>query len=209
MKEKINFTKEIEFENNIGEISSISLEMNYKYDNNKVDGEFILEGTYKTNRLSINKDNFNYSIPFTYEIKENIDESTLSANITDFTYKTELNSLILDIEYKIEADIKPLEEEELDRFLEEKEEIDVVDIREEKLEPVKEINYEERLKEQLSSSEDKYITYHVYVVTNEDTIEGISNRFKISIDDIKKYNDIEEIKFGMKIIIPYEYEENN
>ena len=51
-------------------------------------------------------------------------------------------------------------------------------------------------------SEDEYITYHIYVCTDTDTLETIANKFKVSIDIIKNYNTVDNITAGLKLIIP-------
>lgn len=50
--------------------------------------------------------------------------------------------------------------------------------------------------------EEKYITYHVYVCEEDDTFESISEKFKTTKDEIREYNDIDDIEYGRKIIIP-------
>lgn len=50
--------------------------------------------------------------------------------------------------------------------------------------------------------EEKYITYHVYVCEEDDTFESISEKFKTTKEEIREYNDIADIEYGRKIIIP-------
>ncbi len=50
--------------------------------------------------------------------------------------------------------------------------------------------------------EEKYITYHVYVCEEDDTFESISEKFKTTKEEIREYNDITDIEYGRKIIIP-------
>ena len=45
-------------------------------------------------------------------------------------------------------------------------------------------------------------TYTVYIVRENDTIESITQKYSISIEKVKEYNDLSEIKKGDKIIIP-------
>lgn len=49
---------------------------------------------------------------------------------------------------------------------------------------------------------DTYVTYHIYIVKNEDNIDNICTKYKVSKEDIALYNNIEEIKPGTKLIIP-------
>ncbi len=56
--------------------------------------------------------------------------------------------------------------------------------------------------EKLEKREDEYITYHVYVASEYDTLESISTKFKIDKEIIKNYNSFDSINPGMKLIIP-------
>ena len=51
--------------------------------------------------------------------------------------------------------------------------------------------------------DNEYKTYKIYIVKEEDSIEQIIEKYKVSIEEIKKYNEISELKKGDKIIIPY------
>ena len=57
--------------------------------------------------------------------------------------------------------------------------------------------------ENFDSSEDKYISYYVHIVRENENIEGISMKYNISLEDLKEYNNMDEITLGSKIIIPY------
>lgn len=270
MKETLKYNKEIEFENNISEISSISLECTYNEDDQRASGVFQVEGSYKSFELEDEED-FRYELPFQKEL-DNFKENSLNIEINDFNYEINANKLIIDIDYTISYEEKDyLDEEELNRFLEEhevdvisfkeetpppeeeakenedevrlieevsleKEEIVVeekntenvsdvtdeieIETKEEREEPMiveeKQVNDEEKkektpeenerlIEDTLLSNinqEEKYITYHVYVCENDDTLEGISKKYNLSINEIIEYNNVEEIKGGMKLILP-------
>lgn len=53
-------------------------------------------------------------------------------------------------------------------------------------------------------SSDTYVTYYVYIVKESDTIDTILNKYEVTKDSLALYNQIEEIKPGMKLIIPNE-----
>lgn len=246
MKETLKYNKEIEFENTISEIASISLECTYNEDNRNANGVFLIEGSYKSFEL-FDEESFRYELPFEKQI-DNLKESTLSIEINDFTYEINANKLLIDIDYTIsyEKDEDYLDEEELNRFLEDHE-VDVISFKEEKTEepeneeevrlieevPVAESsdNYEDERNKEMTleetninieavddnedkdrliedtilsniSKEEKYITYHVYIVENDDTLESISKKYNVSINEIIEYNNIEELKGGMKLILP-------
>lgn len=49
---------------------------------------------------------------------------------------------------------------------------------------------------------DTYVTYYVYIVKEDDTINSIMDKFNVSKEEIANYNDISDIKKGTKLIIP-------
>lgn len=60
----------------------------------------------------------------------------------------------------------------------------------------------------INEREDEYITYHVYICTDYDTLNSIADKFKVSVEILKNYNNIDNIASGMKIIIPSSNDEN-
>lgn len=50
--------------------------------------------------------------------------------------------------------------------------------------------------------ESEYVTYHVHLVKENETIEQIISMYNVSVDYLKEYNEITEIKVGDKLIIP-------
>ena len=230
MKKIINFTDDIEFRNNIYEISSISLEREFEATENDISGTFIITGSYRGHEISLNQESFTKKIPFSYHFEEPMDKETITMEVDDFTYEIDQNKLCVEIEYEIEGDKMMFDDErEFDKFLE-NHEVELVDfkddIKEEKEEekPIIEENVEvcEQEKEEekqeknedrevkvdteimdtLTGGENTYITYHIHVCDESDTLEYIANKYKISIDVIKDYNSIDNISVGMKLIIP-------
>lgn len=232
MKKIINFTDDIEFRNNIYEISSISLEREFEATENDISGTFIITGSYRGHEISLNQESFTKKIPFSYHFEEPMDKETITMEVDDFTYEIDQNKLCVEIEYEIEGDKMMFDDErEFDKFLE-NHEVELVDfkddIKEEKEEekPIIEENVEvceqekEEEKEKQEKNEDRevkvdteimdtltggentYITYHIHVCDESDTLEYIANKYKISIDVIKDYNSIDNISVGMKLIIP-------
>ena len=57
-------------------------------------------------------------------------------------------------------------------------------------------------KNQLNADNNKYLTYFVYKVKEEDTINYIKEKYKVSVDDLSDYNDLEKFGPGVKLIIP-------
>lgn len=50
--------------------------------------------------------------------------------------------------------------------------------------------------------DDEYVTYHVHLVKENETIEQIITMYNVSVEYLKEYNEITEIKVGDKLIIP-------
>ena len=60
----------------------------------------------------------------------------------------------------------------------------------------------------IKDDRDEYITYHVYICTDYDTLNSIADKFKVSVEILKNYNNVETITSGMKIIVPASNDEN-
>ena len=78
MKELVNFNGELEFRNNIFEISSISLESEYEVCPDKISGVFLVSGSYRGHEISLNQETFNKKLPFEYVFKDKMVEDTVS-----------------------------------------------------------------------------------------------------------------------------------
>ena len=231
MKKIIPFTKDIKFNTKIYEISSISLENTLVVEeDNQIDGEFIISGDYKINDSSINTEPFIYSLPFDIDLDSIYDMDKLKVDIDDFKYEI-INEQVLKI--KIDVLIEGEEKEDIineitpdviieerknekEEVKEEKEEIEEESAemrKEENLfeevdENIKEVSKEENIKatsifENFDKTDEKYVSYYVHIVRENDNLDSIASKYNINIDEIKKYNNIDQITLGNKIIIPY------
>lgn len=54
----------------------------------------------------------------------------------------------------------------------------------------------------LSSSEETFSTYYVYMVRETDTIESIIDKYQTTKEELQNYNDLTNVKVGSKLIIP-------
>jgi len=108
---KIPFEQEIEFKTNVNEITKMSLEHDYNINDGVVLGNFYISGEYRVYEVSVTKEPFNFTLPFTVELRDDIKNGTLEFNIEDFSYEIlENKKLKVNIEYSLQAEIK---EEEL------------------------------------------------------------------------------------------------
>ena len=59
----------------------------------------------------------------------------------------------------------------------------------------------------LFDKEEKYITYKVHIVRDTETIDEITTKYNVSKEELEKYNDLNNIVLGTKIIIPISNEQ--
>lgn len=183
MKNIIPFKHETIFKTNIDEIVSISLENTLSFKNNTLYGEFIISGEYKET-IDSEKESFLLKLPFEEPIDEKYDTQNATIDIDDFYYEIR-NDKVLFVSIDVALD---------------------------KLEIKEEIPEERNIVEDTFSnsliSDDAYVEYNVYILRNQDTIETILEKYNTSIEILKEYNDLDNLKIGDKIIIPESYESN-
>lgn len=208
----IPFTKDVKFKSNIAEILSVSLEHDYTANETEVLGNFTISGEYKVHEVSVNKEHFEYVLPFSVNMTNKIDTNSVNFEVQDFTYEViDNDTLRVNIEYSINADelkeeeplFKQVEEPTLDNLLDE---ID----REVEEEPKEEINEERDISEEtkdtilnnINDSDDVYVTYHIHEMKETDTVESICLKYNTSDSILGEYNDLSTLTLGDKIIIP-------
>lgn len=211
MKKKVTFEKKIDFPTMIGEVSAISLEQDLKFiDESNIEGDFLLTGKYKFSEASRVEEDFSYKIPTEIALTEKIDLNTSSIEIADFYYEIENDYTMV---CHIELDIEGVEiideetEEEIrecdgDNLVEEEVEVPVLNVEGDNEKKV-DMN---SLFSNLSDDNDTYGTFIVYIVRQNETINSIIEKYKVSLEDIEKYNDVKEINIGTKLIIPLKNE---
>lgn len=111
MKKVVPFTKTITFRTMIAEITNIELKHNLKLNSdNEVDGDILVDGTYKMTDASQIEEEFHYKLPFTISIDSKYNSDDLEITIGDFYFE-----IINEEELKINVDIdlNGLEEKEI------------------------------------------------------------------------------------------------
>lgn len=214
MKKIIPFKKQLTFKTNVSEITSIALENTLKEKNNTIQGELIINGTYKITETSTKIDDFEFTIPMNIEIDNKYITDDIIIDINDFYYEIINNNMLeVNIEIMIDNIIEKIEEE---KEIIESEPIQNIKIEkeerciEEETEPIKETTEQKEIIETKNidifnnfiEEQDEYTTYHVYIVREGDTIETIMTKYETTRDELNQYNDLTEIKLGDKIIIP-------
>lgn len=232
MKKIIPFKKEMLFNNNVHEITSISLEHDLKEkENNLVSGNFYISGEYKVSDTSTNTETFNFTLPCDINLDNKYILKNLKIDIDDFYYEV-INSNILKVNIDVLLDNLEEKEEIKEDIVEENlveeenmEEREEVQIKSTPVQELKndleresddkmEIEEKERCIEDedissvnsifgnFSEQKESYKTYKVYIVREGDSIDTILQKYSVSREILEKYNNLNEINLGDKIIIP-------
>ena len=176
MNKIIPFNKEIKFIDFIGEITSVLVDDNLKFiDSYTISGDLIVKGTHKYGDI---EEDFSYPIPTTISVDDKYDTSKAKIIVDDFYYE-----IINDDTLKVKIDLI------LDDLL----------FKEKEITPIIE---EVMCDEEVEDEEKEYSVYRVYVVNEGDTLSKILERYNITSEELSHYNDIENIKPGVKLIIP-------
>lgn len=180
-----------------------------------------MDDHYILDRCSIEIDDFYYEI---------VNENVLAVNIDVCVDQLEEKPLIEKEE--LERVVVPKEDhlvkEEFQTELEEEpiqvEKIEVVEpeplereeyktVKEDRVEPVKQeekVEFQENtLFASMDDSNETYMTYHVYIVREGDSIETVLTKYGVTKEELMSYNDLSEIKLGDKLIIPAIYNETS
>lgn len=221
MNEIIPLKKDIIFKTRIGEITNITLDYDYKIDNDMVIGGVDVSGSYKMTEASINSEDFLYTIPFSIALTKKIKEESLKLEIDDFKYKYDRDVLSVKIDLLLNCEEVKEEVFNMEEFFDNEVEIkdnklddfidfnntnisdNVIDLSNDKIESNININEFSNITNNIINEEKKYYKYKVYIVRVNDTIDSICDKYNVNINDIKEYNDITNINVGDKIVIPY------
>lgn len=213
MREIIPLKKDIVFKTLIGKITSIDINHDYKVKDDLIEGNVILSGSYKMTEASVIEEDFYYKIPFGVALSKRIKKDTIKIDIDDFNYDfdKDIMSINVDLELSCEEENEEKDEEE---YVEEKVEDNLIDdyfkeevdekapsIKEEKTDIDIEQNIT-NITNNIINNDSKYYTYKVYIVREGDNVETICSKYNVTINDLKDYNNIDDIKVGDKIIIP-------
>ena len=241
MKKIVPFNNVLSFNTDVCEITAISLEHEINSQADAISGKFYISGEYKMTDGQLDKEKFNFELPFDIALGCNYNLDTLVVDIDDFRYELiEDNKLKVNIDLYIdgeESKDEPFFTEEETRDLEDAKEEDnnekkLKEVSEEVEEPItKRIdlldeildnNMEEDMKDTKETevevnnenttnninifndidSNDEYVTYHVYPVTENDTLDKILEKYNITKEEFTKYNNNLDIHTGDKLIIP-------
>lgn len=232
MNQKIEFKKDCMLKTYVSSITDISLTHDYKILDDTIEGYFDVTGSYKVTMSSVETESFMFTIPFTIALSSLIDKDTIDLKLSDFNYSVEKDVLhlkmFLDMDYQ-EIEIKEDTEdnEEIDNMINDLiDKESTTDIKspsefhnEVMLDNVIDSKEEVSTKEKVSEKnfntifnevkENNFSKYKVYIMRSEDTLESILVKYNVTMDEIKEYNDIDNINIGSKIVIPYNKNEQD
>lgn len=238
MKKIVPFKKEMLFNTNVSEITSISLEQNLGVkDKSVISGDLIISGEYRMSDSSINTEEFYFELPCDINLDDKYNIDNVQIDIDDFYYEV-INSNILKVSIDValdkleekeekhfinEIEIKhtTLEETEKDLLreednmdLEQEIEKEILEPKKEKPSYIEERCVEEEIEENsifnsFSDTNEMYKTYKVYIVREGDILESIMEKYGVTKELLEQYNDLKEISLGDKLIIPDLLDEKN
>ena len=224
MKKIVPFNNTLEFSTDVKEITAISLEHEINKNKDIISGVFYINGEYKITEGVLEKETFNFELPFDIALSDNYKEDTLLVDIDDFRYE-----LISDKKLKVNIDLyidgeieETIVEQDENREEENNEDYDFF-TKEEKLDLLKDMlkdDKEEKMEQKLNinnqnenenenttnifntNNEEKYVTYRVYKVLENDNLDTIITKYNVTKEMLCEYNDIDNMKTGDKLIIP-------
>ena len=169
--------------------------------------------------LEFNIEDFTYSIDnntlkvnIEYSIKgeirealfERVDEKELESDlafIDDFLEENKKEVKVEEViieEIKEEKEIKPeIKVEDIEKIELKNAEVKK-EIKEDRLSEVE----EKTIMETIKSSDDTFVTYHIHIVKESETLESICALYNVQTNFINEYNSIDSISPGDKILIP-------
>lgn len=221
----IPFTKDIKFNTSIVEIVSISLEHDYTVNDSEILGNFIISGDYKSHEVSVNKEHFEYVLPFSVDLTTRIDRESVDFAIEDFTYEIKNNdTLEVRIEYSINA-LEEKQEEPKEEIIEEplferveenttlEDMLDSIDeditrddteIKEETEEEKRDVSEEDKktIIDSINEADENFVTYHIHIMKETDTIESVCTKYSTTSSILSEYNDLSTVAVNDKLIIP-------
>lgn len=212
MEKIVPFKRDISFETKIAEIRSISLEHTYEIQNNLISGTFIISGNYKLTDTSTNVDPFKFEVPFDISIDSRYELNKATVDINDFFYEL-INNEVLSVSITLIIDnLEEKEEREMEEIQEEKQEVEEIKPvsyeeaeKDDETEEVKPVSASPETVKSIFDNMDEnegYVVYKVHIVTENDTIESIMEKYDVTKEALEAYNDLNDLKIGDKLIVP-------
>jgi len=168
--------------------------------------------TYNLDTIIVDIDDFRYELLDNKKLKVNIDlyidgEETTSDESDLFTEK-EVRELTEEPSNSTNEDIQVSEEPtpvEINERLDLLDEMLTDDKENEKM--IENNNENNNENDNINifngfNEEEKYVTYHVYPFTENDTLDKVIEKYHTTKEELAKYNKLDDLKTGDKLIIP-------
>ncbi len=203
MKKIVPLNKELQFNNNIAEITAIALDHELVLSESEVIGTLIISGNYKMTDMSINTEEFEHKIPVNIQISNQYDLTNVEIDINDFYYEIIDNKKL---SVNIEVSLNNLKEKEL--IPEKVVEYNILEEIKTDLPPLKqeeqriEMNEVKSLFDNFDDETETYSSYKICILKENDNIESICLNYSINKEALEQYNDLTDLKIGNKLIIP-------
>ena len=65
------------------------------------------------------------------------------------------------------------------------------------------------LYDNFANEKDNYVTYKVHIIRENETINDIEEKYNVAKEELEKYNTLDNIVIGSKIIVPLSNEQND
>lgn len=179
MRKIVPFNNVLEFRTDVCEITAISLEHKIRTEDGMISGEFYINGEYKITDGQLERDKFNFELPFDIALGNNYDRNTLIVDIDDFRYEiVDRNKLKVNIDLYIDGEIVPEVEvkEEIDENVEDRSDKDECMVMEDESEAV-----EDKKVQDLEDEKDETLEEEKNDI-DEEEIESIITQNKERID---------------------------
>lgn len=173
----------------------------------KINFDITLDDKYDSSKVMIDVDDFYYEI-----INEEYLRVHIDVKVDNLVYFKEEKVLPIEEEEPLLEEISLLEDNKTNDQREEREERkeSTMDIKEEN-ELVEESREDDKIDvSQITSNitsnflgtEEKYSTYKVHIIREEESIETIMEKYSVSKEELEKYNSLDNVILGTKIIVP-------
>lgn len=194
---------------------TLPFSVDYRSDIDKDSLEFNIEDfTYEI----INKNTLKVNIE--YSLKGEIKEDELFERVNENELESELAFIddFIDNDYETEKEDVVVEREPIESILEEVRIVEkddnvvqkVEEVQEQievhKEEPKEEVRLSEKeektIMETIKSSDDTFVTYHIHIMKENETIESVSMLYGTNNNYLSEYNNLDNLSVGDKILIP-------
>lgn len=213
----------LQMENNDSVVGNFTISGKYKINDISINEEVFekvipfditLDDKYDMNKVQIDIDDFYYEIINDEYLRVHIDvladnlvyeqkeikqpKEEVKSEPSDISELIEDNIFVQNQrakeEEKVNINTSNIDKKELESNINENEK--VVENKEVRNDIVNNLNVD------FFSSEEKYMTYKIHIVRETETIEQIKEKYNISQEELEKYNNLDNIVLGTKIIIP-------